>query len=44
MFNLYHRYNNEIAHPTCLHPECVEKNEDLTLGENADSYCAICYV
>ena len=34
----------ETQHPACLHNDCVEKNEDPTLGENADSYCSICYV
>ena len=28
----------------CLNEECVEKNEELTLSENSDSYCVICYV
>ena len=28
----------------CLNEECVDKNEALTLSENADSYCVICYV
>lgn len=37
-------YNNEEEHPPCLHEDCVAKNEDLTLGENADSFCVVCYV
>lgn len=37
-------YGHEKAHPPCLNEECVAKNEDLTLGENADSFCVICYV
>lgn len=28
----------------CLDPECVEKNEQLTLSQNADSYCSICFI
>ncbi len=28
----------------CLDPDCVSKNEQLTLGANADSYCAICFI
>jgi E3 ubiquitin-protein ligase MYCBP2 len=27
----------------CLDEKCVAKNEALTLGQNADSYCNICY-
>ena len=37
-------YNGEAEHPPCLHEECVAKNEELTLGDNADTYCVICYV
>ena len=29
---------------TCLHPDCVEKDPDVTMGENDDSYCSICFV
>lgn len=35
---------NEQVHPPCLHEECVAKDESHTLGENADSFCVICYV
>ncbi|CDW80922.1 e3 ubiquitin-protein ligase [Stylonychia lemnae] len=27
----------------CLHPLCVKKNPQLTLDQNADEYCGICY-
>lgn len=37
-------YGYELTHPPCLHEECVAKNEELTLGENADAFCVICYV
>jgi hypothetical protein len=37
-------YNNEKAHAPCLHEECVAKDEAKTLSENADSYCAVCYI
>eukprot|EP00347_Sterkiella_histriomuscorum_P011168 403373493 len=36
--------SNEQVHPPCLHEDCVSKNEDLTLGENSDSFCVICYI
>ena len=36
--------NNERAHPPCLNEECVAKNEELTLGENSESFCTICFV
>ena len=37
-------YGRETEHPPCLHEDCVGKNEEKTLGDNADSYCVICYV
>ena len=27
----------------CLHPDCVEKNPDITRGKTGDDYCSICY-
>ncbi len=27
----------------CLHEDCVAKDQQKTLGSNADSYCIICY-
>ena len=27
----------------CMNDECVKKDEALTLGQTADSYCTICY-
>jgi hypothetical protein len=27
----------------CLNPECVEKNPSLTLDQNCDEFCTICY-
>ena len=28
----------------CLHEDCVEKDPQLTLSDDASSYCVICYV
>ena len=33
----------EVCLP-CLDENCVDKAPELTLSENADSYCVICYV
>ena len=27
----------------CLDPDCVKKNERLTMGKTGDDYCSICY-
>lgn len=37
-------YNNEKEHGPCLHEDCVAKDEKLTLGQNADSYCSVCQI
>lgn len=37
-------YGMEQRHPSCLHEECVAKEEAPTLGENTESFCTICYV
>lgn len=37
-------FANEQECLPCLHPDCVEQNPDLTLNENDESYCAICFI
>lgn len=37
-------YDGEKEHPSCLHEDCVAKDEKKTLEQNADSFCTICYV
>ncbi len=37
-------YHGEATHAPCLHEDCVSKDEQPTLGENADSFCSICYI
>jgi hypothetical protein len=37
-------YNLEVAHAPCLHEDCVAKDEEATHGDNADSFCVVCYV
>eukprot|EP00347_Sterkiella_histriomuscorum_P002581 403367593 len=34
---------NEQKCLPCLDEHCVKENEQLTLGQNAESYCTICY-
>jgi hypothetical protein len=37
-------FANEPKCLPCLNPDCVEKNPELTLSLNADSFCSICYI
>ena len=38
-----HGFAGEPVCLPCLHEECVNQNPDLTLANNEDSYCSICY-
>ena len=36
-------FKGEVKCLPCLDPDCVKKNERLTMGKTGDDYCSICY-